>query len=44
MIDQTRSGGVTINDVMVHVAQDDLPFGQEQRQQWYWFLSRQGRL
>lgn len=27
VIDQTRSGGVTINDVMLHVAQDDLPFG-----------------
>lgn len=27
VINQTRSGGVTINDVMLHVAQDDLPFG-----------------
>ncbi|EAS65862.1 NAD-dependent aldehyde dehydrogenase [Photobacterium angustum S14] len=27
VIQQTRSGGVTINDVMLHVAQDDLPFG-----------------
>jgi coniferyl-aldehyde dehydrogenase len=27
VLDQTRSGGVAINDVMLHVAQDDLPFG-----------------
>lgn len=26
-ISRTRSGGVTINDCMLHVAQDDLPFG-----------------
>lgn len=27
VLNQTRSGGVAINDVMLHVAQDDLPFG-----------------
>lgn len=27
LIDRTRSGGVTVNDCMLHVAQDDLPFG-----------------
>ncbi len=27
VLDQTRSGGVCINDTLVHVAQDDLPFG-----------------
>lgn len=27
VLDQTRSGGVALNDVMLHVAQDDLPFG-----------------
>ncbi len=27
MIAHTRSGGVTVNDCMLHVAQDDLPFG-----------------
>lgn len=27
MIARTRSGGVTVNDCMLHVAQDDLPFG-----------------
>jgi len=26
-IARTRSGGVTVNDCMLHVAQDDLPFG-----------------
>ncbi len=27
VINQTRSGGVCINDTLAHVAQDDLPFG-----------------
>jgi coniferyl-aldehyde dehydrogenase len=27
LIDQTTSGGVTINDVVMHVAQEELPFG-----------------
>ena len=27
IIKQTHSGGVTINETIVHVAQDDLPFG-----------------
>lgn len=27
VLDQTHSGGVTINDTLMHVAQDDLPFG-----------------
>ncbi|MEC6797920.1 coniferyl aldehyde dehydrogenase [Photobacterium sp. S4TG1] len=27
VLNHTRSGGVAINDVMLHVAQDDLPFG-----------------
>ena len=27
VLDQTRSGGVCINDTLAHVAQDDLPFG-----------------
>lgn len=27
VIGSTRSGGVTVNDCMLHVAQDDLPFG-----------------
>lgn len=26
-LDQTVSGGVTINDTLLHIAQDDLPFG-----------------
>ena len=27
LLGHTRSGGVTVNDVMLHAAQDDLPFG-----------------
>jgi coniferyl-aldehyde dehydrogenase len=27
VLDQTVSGGVTINDTILHIAQDDLPFG-----------------
>ena len=27
MLDGTTSGGVTVNDVIFHVAQEDLPFG-----------------
>ena len=27
LLAHTRSGGVTVNDVMLHAAQDDLPFG-----------------
>ncbi len=27
VLGQTRSGGVTVNDTILHVAQDDLPFG-----------------
>ena len=27
MLARTRSGGVTLNDTLLHVAQDDLPFG-----------------
>ena len=27
MLSQARSGGVTINDVIFHIAQEDLPFG-----------------
>ena len=27
VLDQTRSGGVCINDTLAQVAQDDLPFG-----------------
>jgi coniferyl-aldehyde dehydrogenase len=27
VLDRTHSGGVTINDTLMHVAQDDLPFG-----------------
>jgi hypothetical protein len=27
MLDETVSGGVTINDTILHIAQDDLPFG-----------------
>jgi acyl-CoA reductase-like NAD-dependent aldehyde dehydrogenase len=27
VIDETISGGVTVNDTMLHIAQDDLPFG-----------------
>ncbi len=27
VLDQTRSGGVCVNDTLAHVAQDDLPFG-----------------
>jgi aldehyde dehydrogenase (NAD+)/coniferyl-aldehyde dehydrogenase len=27
VIDRTTAGGVTVNDVILHVAQDDLPFG-----------------
>jgi acyl-CoA reductase-like NAD-dependent aldehyde dehydrogenase len=27
VLDQTLSGGVTINDTLLHIAQDDLPFG-----------------
>ncbi|MFV8783150.1 coniferyl aldehyde dehydrogenase [Microbulbifer sp. SA54] len=27
ILDRTHSGGVTINDVLMHVAQEDLPFG-----------------
>ena len=27
MLDKTVSGGVTVNDVIFHVAQEDLPFG-----------------
>ena len=27
VLDETTSGGVTINDVIMHVAQEDLPFG-----------------
>jgi acyl-CoA reductase-like NAD-dependent aldehyde dehydrogenase len=27
LLDRTASGGVTINDCLLHVAQDDLPFG-----------------
>ena len=27
MLDQTVSGGVTINDTLFHAAQDNLPFG-----------------
>ncbi len=27
VLEQTHSGGVTINDTLMHVAQDDLPFG-----------------
>lgn len=27
VLDQTVSGGVTINDTLLHIAQDDLPFG-----------------
>lgn len=27
VLNQTRSGGVALNDVMLHVAQEDLPFG-----------------
>ncbi len=27
MLTRTISGGVTVNDVIFHIAQDDLPFG-----------------
>ena len=27
MLAQTVAGGVTVNDTLLHVAQDDLPFG-----------------
>lgn len=27
VLDETHSGGVTLNDTLMHVAQDDLPFG-----------------
>jgi acyl-CoA reductase-like NAD-dependent aldehyde dehydrogenase len=27
VLDQTVAGGVTINDTLMHIAQDDLPFG-----------------
>jgi coniferyl-aldehyde dehydrogenase len=27
MLSQTKAGGVTINDVLFHIAQEDLPFG-----------------
>ncbi|NBU27144.1 MAG: aldehyde dehydrogenase family protein, partial [Caulobacteraceae bacterium] len=27
ILDHTVSGGVTVNDVLLHIAQDDLPFG-----------------
>lgn len=27
VLDQTVSGGVTVNDTLLHIAQDDLPFG-----------------
>ncbi len=27
MLSHTTSGGVTVNDVIMHVAQEDLPFG-----------------
>ena len=27
VLDETTSGGVTVNDVIFHVAQEDLPFG-----------------
>jgi len=27
ILDRTTSGGVAVNDVMMHVAQEDLPFG-----------------
>jgi len=27
VLDRTTSGGVTLNDVIMHVAQEDLPFG-----------------
>ena len=27
MLTHTTSGGVTVNDVVMHVAQEDLPFG-----------------
>ena len=27
MLTQTVAGGVTINDTILHIAQDDLPFG-----------------
>ena len=27
VLDETHSGGVTINDTLLHIAQDDLPFG-----------------
>ena len=27
MLNRTTSGGVTVNDVVMHVAQEDLPFG-----------------
>ncbi len=27
VLDETTSGGVTVNDVVFHVAQEDLPFG-----------------
>ena len=27
VLDQTTSGGVTVNDVIMHISQEDLPFG-----------------
>jgi acyl-CoA reductase-like NAD-dependent aldehyde dehydrogenase len=27
VLDGTTAGGVTVNDVILHIAQDDLPFG-----------------
>ena len=27
MLDETVAGGVTINDTILHIAQDELPFG-----------------
>ena len=27
VLTQTTSGGVTVNDVIMHIAQEDLPFG-----------------
>ena len=27
MLERTTSGGVTVNDVLMHVAQEELPFG-----------------
>jgi coniferyl-aldehyde dehydrogenase len=27
MLEQTTSGGVTLNDVVMHIGQEDLPFG-----------------